>query len=282
MKPKDQNHSEKHHWYTAEGKPCHEVPYRDPDKGMRPTTLRDARKLKLFPSVTTVIKPITYGKLKDWWGKQIAMSALTLPEIEGESADDRYQRILTDAGEHVREAAKEGTRIHAALEQALRREPYDDAYKPHVRPVLLALKALREEISQNLPHTLRWEAETPLEPSMVGYGGRADLLLVDEDWIPNGTCWAVVDFKTKDFTPEDALKKGSRGLVYDEWAYQLAGYAHGFGCHPSARWFSFVISRSNPGCFFQHEWTDKKRFLECFLDLLSFWKNARDFYPERL
>ncbi len=32
------------HWYDADGKPAYEVPYADPSKGMRPTTLADAKK----------------------------------------------------------------------------------------------------------------------------------------------------------------------------------------------------------------------------------------------
>ena len=45
------------HWYDLDGQPCHEVPRAKGD-GMRPTTLADARKLHLLPSVTNVpIRP---------------------------------------------------------------------------------------------------------------------------------------------------------------------------------------------------------------------------------
>ena len=44
------------HWYKQDGSPCYEVPYADPKKGMRSTTIRDARKLNLVPSVTTILQ----------------------------------------------------------------------------------------------------------------------------------------------------------------------------------------------------------------------------------
>ena len=42
------------HWYTVTGKACHTQPKTKGD-GERSTTLRDARKLKLKPSVTTIL-----------------------------------------------------------------------------------------------------------------------------------------------------------------------------------------------------------------------------------
>ena len=58
------------HWYTKEGTACYEVPYADPSKGMRSTTLADARKLKLLPSVSLQFRkcwtsqPLTEWKMK--------------------------------------------------------------------------------------------------------------------------------------------------------------------------------------------------------------------------
>ena len=43
------------HWYDKDGVPCHEVP-KASGKGKTKTTLTQARKLGLFPSVTTIFK----------------------------------------------------------------------------------------------------------------------------------------------------------------------------------------------------------------------------------
>jgi hypothetical protein len=53
------------HWYSLDGKPCHTVPNKDGD-GTRTTTLRDARKLQLLPSVTTIIGILDKPQLTKW------------------------------------------------------------------------------------------------------------------------------------------------------------------------------------------------------------------------
>jgi len=45
------------HWYDRDGKAVFEVPKAKGD-GMRATTIADARKLNLYPSVTTVLSVI--------------------------------------------------------------------------------------------------------------------------------------------------------------------------------------------------------------------------------
>ena len=46
--------AESGHWYQADGTPAYEIV--GANGKMRPTTLRDARKLNLYPSVTTIIR----------------------------------------------------------------------------------------------------------------------------------------------------------------------------------------------------------------------------------
>ena len=46
---------ESSHWYWPDGRTCYEVERAD-GKGMRAATLRDARKLGLYPGVTGIIK----------------------------------------------------------------------------------------------------------------------------------------------------------------------------------------------------------------------------------
>ncbi len=88
--------SESTHWYRTDGTPCYQVPRAD-GKGLRPTTLRDARKLGLVPSVTGIIRCAAAPQLEAWKRKQLALACLTLPRIEGESADDFMVRAERDA-----------------------------------------------------------------------------------------------------------------------------------------------------------------------------------------
>ena len=54
------------HWYSAAGQACHEVPNKSKPGTSRPTTLRDARTMKLLPSVTTILGLLDKPQLTDW------------------------------------------------------------------------------------------------------------------------------------------------------------------------------------------------------------------------
>ena len=73
------------HWYQRDGVPLHTVLSAKGEP--RPTTLRDARKLGLLPSVTNILGVIAKPGLTSWLQEQAVLAALTLPRIEGESED---------------------------------------------------------------------------------------------------------------------------------------------------------------------------------------------------
>jgi hypothetical protein len=54
------------HWYRRDGEPLHSVPSAKGEP--RPTTLRDARKLGLLPSVTNVLGVINMGQFLARYG----------------------------------------------------------------------------------------------------------------------------------------------------------------------------------------------------------------------
>ena len=107
--------AESQHWYATDGTPAYETPYADPKKGMRNVTLRDARKLDLWPGFSTISKVLAAPGLERWKQNQVLLAALTLPSIEGETPDEFEKRIWQDANEHGRAAAELGTAIHAAV-----------------------------------------------------------------------------------------------------------------------------------------------------------------------
>jgi len=73
------------HWYDKEGKPAYTVIGANGKK--RATNLRDARKLNLVPSVTTVMNVAAKPALENWKINQALMAALTLPRLKDESLD---------------------------------------------------------------------------------------------------------------------------------------------------------------------------------------------------
>jgi len=75
------------HWYQRDGRPLHTVLSAKGEP--RPTTLRDARKLNLLPSVTNILGIIAKPELTAWLQEQAVMAALTLPRLPGETESAR-------------------------------------------------------------------------------------------------------------------------------------------------------------------------------------------------
>ena len=61
--------SESNHWYTRDGEPMYTV--EAAKGGQRATTLRDARKLSLVPSVTTILNVAAKPALNQWLQRQV-------------------------------------------------------------------------------------------------------------------------------------------------------------------------------------------------------------------
>lgn len=241
--------TESGHWYTAGGEPAYTITGKNGN--VRNTTLRDARKLNLFPSVTTILSVAAKPGLENWKIDQALLAALTLPRKEGESLDDFLVRAKADAKEQAYRAAEEGERIHAAVERFFLDVGYPPAYEAQVN-------AVREAIWDNFGYQ-KWRAEKSFV-SPAGYGGKVDL------HSPN----VVIDFKTKDGDLE-----GIR--AYPEQAMQLDAYRHGLG-YPGARLVNVFISRDVPGRVkvIEHEEGD---YYERFLCLLRYWQLSKGYSP---
>lgn len=246
--------SESGHWYAPNGEPAYQVMGRN--GSMRPTTLRDARKLNLVPSVTGIIRYAAAPGLEKWKRDQLLMSALTLPRMEGEDTEAYARRIITDADEQSNRARELGTIIHGCIEIALCNETYNPTYIEHVNG---ALKALDE-----------WCGVADIRPEKsfshpLGFGGKTDVHKPG----------FVADFKSKDFTADNLP------AVFDDHAMQLAAYREGFDM-PSARGAIIFVSTRVPGLTHTveiHE-SDLARGWEMFLTLLSFWKLKNRYAPE--
>ena len=251
--------SDSGHWYTKEGETAYTQETKSgPNKGKaRNTTIGDARKLGLVPSVTTVLKIVAKPQLEEWKVNQGILAALTYPATEQERSDDKLflAAVKRDAREHAIKAAQEGARIHGIVERYFRSE-----YNLEGEILVPLVKAMQE-------HDVcgKWEPEKSFA-SPLGYAGKVDLHSKS-----NGL---VVDYKTKDGDEEKFKKvKG-----YDGELGQLAAYAHGLGMS-DARLINIFISRTHPGVIKIHEWTKEESEWgwQYFQDCFALWKTQKRF-----
>jgi hypothetical protein len=253
------------HWYYPNGNPCYEQPMATKPGKMRGTTLADARKLGLLPSVTTIIGLLAKPFLTAWQVEQAVLAAITIPRIDGESQDDLARRIVTDAEAQVEEARKFGSLLHDSCEAylTLKREPTDPLVLPMWEP-------FRNWWDENVEEV--YYCETPVVGP--GYAGR-----VDAKAKLKGIGTAIIDFKGRKFD-----KSGKAG-VYDEDCMQLAAYRYADSLiRPKADACVSILINNVPGAppaMHVNVWSpdDCDRNLAAFLNLQKVWCLLKNYTP---
>src|SRR4249920_3822306 len=119
------------HFYNYNGDAVFEVPNASKG-GMRPTTIADARKLGLLPSVSTIFEVLAKPELDDWKARQVTMAAFMKQPKPGETPEAYHGRIMQEADKPRDSAADLGTCIHKAIEQFFAGEAYDQELKVYV------------------------------------------------------------------------------------------------------------------------------------------------------
>lgn len=247
--------AESTHWYTRDGIPRYTIIGANGKE--RNTTLRDARKEGLVPSVTTILKVAANPVLNQWIQKQVLMAALTLPKVEGESSDEYIARIMNDSKQQGKDAADRGTEIHNAV-QSFYEGKSDSTYVEHRKGCVKALQGVYGDVV--------WISERAFGHEM-GFGGKCDLHSPQGDGI-------VVDIKTKDYQEGDKLE------VYNSHAMQVAAYRVGLGL-PKARCGIVYVSRTVPGLAKVIELDEEeisKSWL-MFYNLLRYWCLSNNYEP---
>lgn len=233
------------HWYTKEGTPAYTTIGKT---GERATTLRDARKEGLLPSVTTIINLMSKPALSSWLQQQVLLAALTLPRGFKETEDEWLKRVMSDSKATGREAAERGTAIHNIIQGY-----FEQMYLPE-KPVYL------DAIDSTLKSAFgdqAWLSEKSFGHHL-GYGGKCDLMAKPMNGQGSGF---VVDFKTKD-TDLDKVD------IYFEHELQLAAYREGLNL-PNARCaILFVNGTTNQVKLVEIEEPQLQKSWECFQHLL--------------
>jgi hypothetical protein len=185
------------HWYDKDGKPAYTIIGKNGKE--RHTTLRDARKLGLVPSVTQIIKESNKPGLISWKEQQVLLAALTMPLIAGETEKEYVARIKADARVQASNAAERGTQIHAWIQQGVEGQTLSG--EGHLFYVS-AWNEIRTHCGKQ-----SWTCEQPFRYER--FGGKIDLNCADY----------LIDIKTKEHI-EDVE-------IYDEHAMQIAAYQRG-------------------------------------------------------
>ena len=241
--------SESNHWYSRDGVPMYTVEAKDGSQ--RSTTLRDARKLDLVPSVTTVLGMAAKPALIAWMQQQVLMAALTLPRAADEGEDEYIKRIIRDSKEEGKAAADKGTDIHESIQGFFEGK----GYGKYPKETAVTAAKLHEKYGQQ-----DWIAERAFSHEL-GFGGKCDLHSLNGGGI-------VVDIKTKDFSDPDSV------VGYAENCMQLAAYRVGLGI-PQATCANVFVSRSVPGLAVIYEWTEEElqQHWNMFVCLLQYWQH---------
>jgi hypothetical protein len=242
------------HWYERNGAPRSTITGKNGKE--RDTTLRDARKLGLVPSVTTILDVLNKAALVEWQVKQGILAALTLPRTSGEADETFLARVLDDSKQQAIQAAEEGTRIHDAIEASFKGNPVPIGYGLHVA-------AVRLKLLETFPDVTDWTAETSFA-SPLGYGGKVDL--------HSPSTGIVVDHKSKDMAPGSVQR-----LAYDQ-DWQLSAYHRGLAL-PTNVCANIFVSRTVPGYVEIHVWKAEEitQAWNVFACALAAWKRIKGY-----
>lgn len=221
---------ESQHWYDRAGRPCHFQEKAD-GSGLRATTLRDARKLELVPSFSTVDSIRNKYQLNRYLIKDALefsrSGCVVYAGDPGEWADGVMR--LWDEAKGQRTGSDMGTEIHDSIESVCKGGEPTPGYEEHTEAAL-------NEVAALFPDVTDWISERTFANPM-GFGGMVDLHSPS-----TGIC---VDFKTKDGDLD-------RKLAYDQFI-QLATYQRGLML-PAAPCANVFVSRTHPGVVSSHVW----------------------------
>lgn len=240
------------HFYDIHGNAVFEVPNKSKG-GMRGTTLKDAKKMALLPSVTTYFKCLHKKSLVDWQLRQVAWAATTLPRKDKEDDEAFIARIVVDAFEQVQDAADKGSLIHGCLENHFQGKPYDPSIKPYVDLV--------DEWAKK--HKVEWlDHELRLVNTKYGYAGTTDALAIIDGKR------TLIDYKTRKSRPEYKMTPWSTEPM------QLAAYANCPGMEIEQA-VNIFISSTEMGRL-EDAWYPKEQLdeeFEAFKHLIKVWSH---------
>lgn len=164
-----------------------------------------------WPGVTTVCDVLDKPALTRWHREQVAQAAVAHADrLVADAASGNVGAavaFLLNVRTEGTNSRERGTRVHAALESIVRREPYD--LDPRDEPAVAGARTWLNE-----RHVQPIEVEAFLINETAGYGGTCDLIAeIDGET-------HLLDWKTSKSVAN------AKGEVWAEMRLQLAAYAH--------------------------------------------------------
>lgn len=212
------------HWYTIEGKPCHTVVGKNGKE--RDTTLADARKLKLFPSATTILSQWANPDLERA-SKRMLLEQAYLTKIDGRDQKEWAKAITDTTFKPWNEKAELGTKVHAAIEAHLNGDtllPEEELTTPDgakVKSGVFVRNVMRKLDEMGFSSWNVRAIEKTVVDHIRGYAGTVDLAYqrtLEEGRIACG----VIDFKTT------TTRKDEPVLMKKTHLPQIAAYWRAF------------------------------------------------------
>ena len=239
------------HFYTKDGKPCH---FQENGKA---TTLREARKQDLCPSVTDILGIMDKPGLNRYFQNQLLDAAWGENTYKDVDEMDWKENVRIDARRHSESARDAGIKVHDALEKAYLGKEIPDDQLSTVVAVEAALKGVYG-ISSGTPEQT-FATET--------YGGTIDL-------VAEGV---IIDYKRKADGWENKKDGTPKKMWYlESHAAQLAAYRSGLKLFESKCANVFIGPNDE---VYIHEWSeeDLARGLTIFNNCLALWKSIKGF-----
>jgi len=244
------------HFYTHQGEPCH---FQENGKA---TTLREARKDNLVPSVTGILDILDKPGLTKYLINQTLEAAFqSFMSEDGIITNDgkllyepSYEpwckEVRQIAGEHSKNARDKGSAVHKALE--------DDANGIEPSEHKDLVERVREALDKEFGDSVKNLMPEVSFAHKLGYGGAVDL----------SSPKLILDYKYK----ADGLKKR---MVYDTHIGQLAAYRGGLGFHQAECGNVFISDTEVEIVMIPEEslvwgW-------QYFIMLLNLWKHIKGF-----
>jgi len=253
------------HWYNGIGTSCHSVIGANGNE--RSTTLRDARKLNLYPSVTSLIGDVLVNRgLSVWLQNIILEAAFSQPPAEDEMDFEAYgKRVKHDADEFGKVAREFGSKLHCEIDQFNRNMIAHRIHEIHGESSPW-MEQYRDWFDENITEVISSE-ETVVNHDH-GYAGTMDMVA---DHREHGI--VVIDFKTQKF------KKGKVNF-YDSWNYQLAAYRECVDGKPPC--LNIAIDSTEASAPVEKLWTpqETKRGWDVFRRVCEIWQLQKNYYPE--
>ena len=274
------------HWYTKNGQAMHKVPGKTVAE--RDTTITDARKMGLLPSVSGVTKVWANPGLDRW--KQNATIDATLNHCRDDwtgdwakfkacEEDGFYGEVRAKADAGMNAASNLGVKIHAAIEASLTDSPLDLSEMVELSDgKMVELYELVDPALDKISELML----TPVESEKIitclphGYAGQMDMAFTQNEVA------GVLDFKST------KTKPGKKIEVRQGQSMQIAAYHYAYWgmdekphFSPNHKGINLYISTTEIGrvdaVAYDHEELAKQ--WEGFLACLALWRLQNNYDP---